>query len=93
MKKTRLSESLIIATLKEVELGTKVGETCKKHGVSQRRACNTSGISHSTLRYRAVPRDVFDLLYESACHQKQPWSKTVLEIFPSPFSLCPTLLV
>ena len=34
MKKTRFSESQIVAILKEVELGAKVGETCRKHGVS-----------------------------------------------------------
>lgn len=35
MKKTRFSESQIVAILKEVELGAKVGETCRKHGVSE----------------------------------------------------------
>lgn len=35
MKKTRFSESQIIAILKGVELGAKVGETCRKHGVSE----------------------------------------------------------
>ncbi len=34
MKKTRFSESQIVAILKEIELGAKVGETCRKHGVS-----------------------------------------------------------
>lgn len=34
LKKTRFSESQIVAVLKEVELGAKVGETCRKHGVS-----------------------------------------------------------
>ena len=34
MKKTRFSESQIVAILKEVELGAKVGETCRKRGVS-----------------------------------------------------------
>lgn len=33
MKKSRFSESQIVAILKEVELGTKVGETCRKHGI------------------------------------------------------------
>ena len=35
MKKTRFSESQIVAILKEVELGAKVGEPCRKHGVSE----------------------------------------------------------
>ena len=35
MKKTKFSESQIVAILKEVELGAKVGETCRKHGVSE----------------------------------------------------------
>ena len=35
MKKTRFSESQIVAILKEVELGAKVSETCRKHGVSE----------------------------------------------------------
>ena len=34
VKKTRFSESQIVAILKEIELGAKVGETCRKHGVS-----------------------------------------------------------
>ena len=39
MKKTRFSESQIVAILKEIELGAKVGETCRKHGVSDA-TCN-----------------------------------------------------
>ena len=35
MKKTRFSESQIVAILKEVELGAKVGETSRKHSVSE----------------------------------------------------------
>lgn len=35
MKKSRFSESQIVAILKEVEMGAKVGETCRKHGVSE----------------------------------------------------------
>ena len=35
VKKSRFSESQIVALLKEVELGAKVGETCRKHGVSE----------------------------------------------------------
>lgn len=34
MKKSRFTDSQIVAILKEVELG-KVGETCHKHGVSE----------------------------------------------------------
>jgi len=35
MKKSRFSEAQIVGILKEVELGAKVGETCRKHGVSE----------------------------------------------------------
>lgn len=35
VKKTGFSESQIVAIPKEVELGAKVGETCRKHGVSE----------------------------------------------------------
>lgn len=35
MKKSKFSESQIVCILKEVELGAKVGETCRKHGVSE----------------------------------------------------------
>jgi len=34
MKKSKFSESQIVGILKEVELGAKVGETCRKHGIS-----------------------------------------------------------
>lgn len=34
MKKSRFSDSQIVAILKEVEAGAKVGETCRKHGIS-----------------------------------------------------------
>ena len=35
MKKSRFSEAQIVGILKEVELGTKAGETCRKHGISE----------------------------------------------------------
>ena len=35
MKKSRFSESQIVAIFKAVELGAQVGETCRKHGVSE----------------------------------------------------------
>ena len=35
MKKSRFGETQIVRILKEVELGAKVGETCRKHGVSE----------------------------------------------------------
>ncbi|OSZ67382.1 integrase core domain-containing protein [Hydrogenophaga sp. IBVHS2] len=35
MKKSRFSEAQIFGILKEVEMGAKVGETCRKHGVSE----------------------------------------------------------
>lgn len=34
MKKSKFSEQQIISILKEVELGAKVGEACRKHGIS-----------------------------------------------------------
>ena len=35
MKKSKFSESQIVGILKEVELGARVGETCRKHGISE----------------------------------------------------------
>ena len=35
VKKSKFSESQIVGILKEVELGAKVGETCRKHGISE----------------------------------------------------------
>ena len=35
MKKSRFSESEIVAILKEVEAGLKVAEVCRKHGISE----------------------------------------------------------
>lgn len=35
MKKSRFSESQIVSILREVELGAKINETCRKHGVSE----------------------------------------------------------
>ena len=35
MKKSRFTDSQIVPVLKEVELGGKVGETCRKHGISE----------------------------------------------------------
>ena len=35
MKKSRFSESQIVANLKAVELGAKGGETCRKNGISE----------------------------------------------------------
>lgn len=35
MKKSKFSESQIVGILKEVELSAKVGETCRKHGISE----------------------------------------------------------
>lgn len=35
MEKSRFSEGQIVGILQEVELGAKVGETCRKHGVSE----------------------------------------------------------
>ena len=35
MKKSRFSEAQIVGILKEVEMGAKVVETCRKHGISE----------------------------------------------------------
>jgi len=35
MKKSRFGETQIVGLLKEVEFGAKVGETCRKHGISE----------------------------------------------------------
>ncbi|WP_291214531.1 transposase [Hydrogenophaga sp.] len=35
IKKSRFSESQIVGILKEVELGAKGNETCRKHGISE----------------------------------------------------------
>jgi len=35
MKKSKYSEQQIITLLKEVELGARVGETCRKYGISE----------------------------------------------------------
>jgi len=34
VKKSKFSESQIVGILKEVEAGAKVGDTCRKHGIS-----------------------------------------------------------
>jgi putative transposase len=34
MKKSRFSEQQIVTILKEVEIGAKVNETCRKYGIS-----------------------------------------------------------
>lgn len=36
MKQSRFRDSQIIAPLKETELGAKVGETCRRHGIGER---------------------------------------------------------
>lgn len=35
MKKSKFSESQIVGILKEVEVGAKVAETCRKYGISE----------------------------------------------------------
>ncbi len=35
VKKPKFSERQIVGILKEAELGAKVGETCRKHGISE----------------------------------------------------------
>lgn len=35
MKKSKFSDEQIVRILKEVDAGAKVGETCRKHGISE----------------------------------------------------------
>jgi putative transposase len=35
VRKSRFSEAQIVGIFKEVEMGAKVGETCRKHSVSE----------------------------------------------------------
>jgi len=43
MKKSRFSEAQIVSILKEVETGAKVGDTHRKHGISDAMRPITSG--------------------------------------------------
>ena len=49
MKRSRFSEAQIVDILKEIELGAKVGDTCRKHGISDaayyKRKSQYSGMS------------------------------------------------
>ncbi len=40
MKKSKFSEEQIVNILKEVELGAKVAETCRKHGLPKQQITN-----------------------------------------------------
>lgn len=51
MKKSRFSEAQIVGILKEVEMGAKVAETCRKHGVSE------------LTRYSSLARTLRDCIY------------------------------
>lgn len=50
MKKSKYSEQQIITLLKEVELGAKVGETCRKYGFSEPTYSTYGGMDASQLK-------------------------------------------
>lgn len=63
MKKKRYSDEQIVMILREVEAGGKVGETCRKHGVSDATYYNWkqkyAGMSVSDVkRLKALKRSV-----------------------------------
>ncbi|MGD9773075.1 transposase [Diaphorobacter sp.] len=61
MKKSRFSEAQIVGILKEVEMGTKVGETCRKHGISEQTYCKWKGqLSGMTASHLAQLRQLQD---------------------------------
>ena len=55
MKKSKFSEEQIVNILKEVELGAKVAETCRKHGIAEptyyKWKSKYAGLEVSQLRY------------------------------------------
>jgi putative transposase len=59
MKKSKFSEEQIVRILKEVEVGAKVAETCRRHGISEPTYCvwknKYAGMEVSQLRH---PKDV-----------------------------------
>jgi putative transposase len=40
MKKSKFSEEQIVAVLRQVEMGAKVLDVCRKHGISDANFCN-----------------------------------------------------
>jgi transposase-like protein len=52
VKKSEFSESQIVGILKEVDAGAKVGETCRKYGISE------AGYYRWKSKYAGKPREV-----------------------------------
>jgi putative transposase len=59
MKKTKFKEEQIVSILKEQDLGQKVSEICRKHGISEQTFHNWKrkyGLTVSELRVRFVKK-------------------------------------
>jgi putative transposase len=53
-KRSRFTEEQIIGILKENEAGVSVAELCRKHGMSERRACRLNGTDRTSVRCRST---------------------------------------
>lgn len=57
MKRSRLPEKQIIGILCEQEAGMKTADVCRRHDVSQGRACAELQVDRLSVRYRSVRPD------------------------------------